>query len=316
MRVLITGASGFIGGYAVREAVARGHRVLALSRSRPAAVPGETSSIEWLLHDLGSSESPKLAGLGIDAVIHLAAGLSGNAGEQHRATVLGTVRLLDAMRHAGIKKLVGISSIAVLDYPRMPALSLIDETTATPAHASGMGTYSRMKLEQENLSIAFGGEPGNRCVVLRPGLVYDDERLIGAHAGIVKGPLCLLAVHEGQVPVVEARGLARAILEACERDVASGEIIHLVDDNLPGLEQYIAGLRRRGGLSACGVRVPWRMLSMLALSLRVIFRLLGQEARLPEVFLRHGFAARLKPFRFSNHKAKRLLVWVPAGSFS
>jgi len=62
--------------------------------------------------------------------------------------------------------------------------------------------------------------------------------------------------------------------------------------------------------------VPWRLLAVMAGSLRVLFRFAGQEGRLPEAFRRQGFAARFKPFRYSNEKAKRLLGWVPASRFS
>lgn len=315
MKILITGASGFIGGYVVREAIARGHRVVALSRSRLASPHGQATSIKWLQCDLGDVELPKLTGLGIDTVIHLAAGLSGGAEEQYRSTVKATRNLLEAMRQAGIVKLVGISSIAVLDYSRTPAMTSIDEDIKMPLDETGMGVYAAMKLAQEKLFATFAREPGARCVILRPGLVYDSERLISAHAGIIKGPLRLMAVHEGEVPTVEVTGLARAILNACEQDVISGEVIHLVDDNLPGQQVYLAGLQRRGILRSRGIRVPWRLLAAIVFMPRAIFRLVGQETRLPEVFLRHGFAARMKPFRYSNDKAKRLLGWVPANSF-
>jgi nucleoside-diphosphate-sugar epimerase len=316
MKVLITGASGFIGGYVVREAVARGHRAVALSRSRPASPPGQATPIEWLQCDLGDAELPKLTGLGIDAVVHLAAGLLGGVEEQYRSTVVATGNLLEAMRRAGIAKLVGISSIAVLDYSRAPAMTLIDENVETSSDETGMGVYATMKLAQEKLFAAFAREPGTRCVILRPGLVYDSERLIDARAGIIKGPLRFIAAHRGEVPTVEVTGLARAILNACEQDLASGEVIQLVDDNLPNQREYIAGLRRRGILPSWGIPVPWRLLAVMAWSLRTLGRVVGKGASLPEVLLRQGFAARLKPFRYSNEKAKRLLGWVPANRFS
>jgi nucleoside-diphosphate-sugar epimerase len=179
-----------------------------------------------------------------------------------------------------------------------------------------MGIYAAMKLEQEKLFKAFAREPGIHCVILRPGLVYDDKRLIDARAGIIKGPLRLMAVHQGEVPTAEVTGVARAILNAVELDPAGGEIIQLVDDNLPGQREYIAALRRRGILPAGGIPVPWRALAAMAWSLRTLSRLAGRGSGLPEVLLRQGFAARLKPFRYSNAKAKRLLRWVPAVRFS
>jgi nucleoside-diphosphate-sugar epimerase len=316
MKILITGASGFIGGYVLREAIARGHRVVALSRSRPANPPGQATPVEWLQCDLGAAELPTLTGLGIDTVIHLAAGLLGGVEEQYRATVTATRNLLGAMRQAGIVKLIGISSIAVLDYSRTPAMTSIDESIAMPPDETGMGVYATMKLAQEKLFAAFAREPGHHCVILRPGLVYDDERLIDARAGIIKGPLRLIAAHRGEVPTVEVTGLARAILNACEQDVAPGEVIHLVDDNLPNQREYVAGLRRRGILPSWGIPVPWRLLAVMAWVLRTLGRVVGKGGSLPEVLLRQGFAARLKPFRYSNEKARRVLGWVPAGRFS
>lgn len=316
MKILITGASGFIGGYVVREAIARGHDVVALTRSRPVSELNHASPIEWLQCDLGDVEALKLERLGVDAVIHLAAGLSGGAEEQYRSTVVATRNLLDAMRQAGIVKLVGISSIAVLDYSHALAMSLIDENVETLSDDTGIGVYVALKLEQEKLFATFASEPGTRCVVLRPGLVYDSERLIDARAGIVKGPLCLIAAHGGKVPTVEVTGLAKAILNAFEQDVASGEVIHLVDNNLPSQQEYVAALRHRGILPPGGIPVPWRLLSAIAWSLRSLCRIAGQRVNLPEVLLQQGFAARLKPFRYSNEKAKRLLGWVPANKFS
>jgi nucleoside-diphosphate-sugar epimerase len=316
MKILITGASGFIGGYVMREAIARGHRVVALSRSGPVSPPGQATSVEWLQCDLGAAELSELTGLGIDTVIHLAAGLLGGVEEQHRSTVVATGNLLEAMRRAGIVKLVGISSIAVLDYSRAPAMTRIDENVAMPPDETGMGVYATMKLAQEKLFAAFAREPGTRCVILRPGLVYDDKRLIDARAGIIKGPLCLIAAHRGEVPTVEVTGLAKAILNACEQDVTSGDVIQLVDDNLPNQREYVAGLRRRGILPSWGIPMPWRLLEAMAWSLRTLGRVVGKETSLPEVLLRQGFAARLKPFRYSNEKAKRLLGWVPANRFS
>jgi nucleoside-diphosphate-sugar epimerase len=290
--------------------------VLALSRSAPASLPDKTGSIEWLRCDLGGVQLPRLTGLGIDGVIHLAAGLSGDAAEQRRSTVTATRNLLEAMRQAGIKKLVGVSSIAVLDYCRVPAMTTIDENAPMPPDTGGMGVYAGMKLEQERLFAAFTGEPGVHCVILRPGLVYDDKRLIDARAGIIKGPLRLMAVHRGEVPTVEVTGVARAILNAVELDSAAGEVIHLVDDDLPGQREYVAALRRRGILPAGGIPVPWRLLAVMTWSLRTLSRLVGKNSGLPEVLLRQGFAARLKPFRYSNEKARRLLRWVPADRFS
>ncbi len=313
MKILVTGASGFIGRYVVREALARDHEVIALSRRQPdnTAAP----SMRWLQQNLAASEPPMLEGMGIDAVLHLAAALDGTAEEQHSATVLATQHLLSAMRQAGIRRLIGISSIAVLDYPPLPAMSLIDE--ATPRGDSPrMGIYARMKLAQELLfENFFNSSPGANGAILRPGLVYDARVLFAAHAGVFKGPLRLCVSHGGEVPVIAVTSLARAILDAAALELG-GEILQLVDDNLPDLAQYRSALQSRGVLPAGAVCLPWRLVAGMANASSSVLGKAGLVHRVPEALLAHGFAARLKPFRYANHRAKQRLGWTPGKSFA
>ena len=317
MKILVTGASGFIGGHVVAEILRRGHQAVALLRT-PGPPAGEgRPGLETLVWDLSSAAGrPDLDGMAVDAVVHLAAALAGSREEQHATTVQGTVHLLDAMRAAGIRRLVGVSSIAVLDYVTPTPMSVIDESNPLPDEERGMGIYAALKAKQEVLFRAFAAEPGNHCVILRPGLVFDDMWLINAHAGIVKGPLRMLAKHEGEVPVVAVACMARAAVDCVERTLPGGEVIHLVDDALPDQQAYLAGLRRRGLLPAGGIVVPWRLMAGLVALLRGTARALGFGGKLPEVFLPQSFAARMKPFRYSNAKARRLLGWIPAREFS
>ena len=310
MKILITGASGFIGGYVVDEALARGHEVVALSRSQGQARSGQV----WMVHDLADTKKPALGELGINAVVHLAAALTGSAEAQYRATVHATNQLISAMQQAGIRKLVGVSSMAVLDYAHVPPFFMIDETMAT-ASGKGMGTYAQTKLAQEALFAEFFKQPRTYGSIVRPGLVYDEQRLIAAHAGVFAGFLGLLVAHAGEVPVVEVGALAKAIINATERNLSGGEVIHLIDDPLPRLPQYVAALRRRGMLPDKGFTVPWYAMSACAVSLRIALGAAGQQARMPEALQRHGFAARLKPFRYSSAKAKRMLSWTPGSHF-
>ena len=76
--------------------------------------------------------------------------------------------------------------------------------------------------------------------------------------------ICLLVAHDGQVPTVEVNGLARAIVAAAEKDLPNGTVLNLVDDNLPGQLDYIAGLRRRGLLPHGGINLSWRLAAGVA----------------------------------------------------
>ena len=316
MKILVTGATGFIGGYVIREALSRGHQVVAVVRELSDDRWSGTSGLDVLKWDLSENGGTQLCGMGIDTVIHLAAALSGSAEEQYLATVKSTENLMNAMREAMIHRLVGISSIAVLDYEAEPALALIDESVGTCRDSTRMGLYASLKLKQEELYTSFGTEPGNWCVILRPGLVYNEDQLISAHAGIIKGSLRLLVTHNGEVPTVGVECTARAILDAVEKNIANGEIFHLVDNHLPTLSAYQSGLRKRGLLTEEGLVLPWKSLAVLVSLLRCLFQVAGLRRKLPEALKPHSFAARSKPFRYSNDKAVRLLDWTPGNKFS
>ena len=98
-----------------------------------------------------TSVVPDLSGFNVDCIIHLAAVLEGEWEEQERTTIGGTTRLLAAAKQAGIGKVVGISSMAVLDYPSLPPMSDIDETAPVATDYVGMGQYAAIKARQEEL---------------------------------------------------------------------------------------------------------------------------------------------------------------------
>lgn len=315
MKILITGAAGFIGEFVVSEVLRREHQVIALVRSPAPPHWQHIPNLEVLRCDLRHPEALDLQTRDIDIVVHLAAATKGPAAEQMQDTVVGTVNLLHAVRQAGIRRIVGISSIAVLDYCSVRPMAVIDEQVAA-SRGAGMGAYATAKSQQEALFAEFGREEFNGCAILRPGLVYDESRLAAAHAGIVKGRFCLLVSHGGEVPTIQVQGLARAIATAAELPVAGCEVIHLVDDHLPSQQEYIAALRRRGLLPPGGIVVPWRLLQGLTAFLGTLLSATGFGAARPEIFSPRGFAARLTPFRFSNVKAKELLDWTAGRGFA
>jgi nucleoside-diphosphate-sugar epimerase len=316
MQILITGASGFIGEFVVQEALRRGHGVIALVRSSTPADWAGIPNLDILRRDLRQMQNLDLNDRGIDVVVHLAAAMKGNESEQLRDTVGGTECLLSAIRCAGIQRIVGISSIAVLDYRSTRPLSIIDERTIMSSSNARIGIYAAAKLRQEHLLAEFGLCDNNGCTILRPGLVYDKSRLVAAHAGVMKGPICLFASHGGEVPTIEVHGLARAVIDAAERPVSGCDVMHLVDDRLPDQPAYIGALRRRGAIRRGGIVLPWRVLQTLTTLARAMLTVAGLGARVPEILLANAFSARLKPFRFSNAKAKEQLGWTPGREFS
>jgi len=315
MNFLITGASGYIGAYVVQEALKQGHAVIAMTRADSLSSECSAPEVSIFPHDLTSIEQLDLSPHNIDCVLHLAASLTGTYDEQYQSTVAGTEKLMSAVKQAGIPKIIGISSISVLDYSDFKPMSVIDESIAVDNNISDMGRYASMKLQQENVFRKHASER-LKCTILRPGLVYDEQNLLNAHAGILKGPICCLVKHAGEVPTVEVKGLAKAIISAAEHDLPNETTLHITDDALPSQSAYLAGLRRRGALTKSCITLPWQALSSVVNIIGWFGSKIGILDKLPEVMLPKAFASRLKPFKYSNAKAKDLLNWKPGQHFS
>src|SRR3954467_14421835 len=132
MKLLVTGANGFLGHYVVAEALRRGHVVRAMVRSpADAARHGwdRDPNVEVVVADLRRRRGLTDAVRGVDAVLHLAAAKSGDLYAQYGGTVVATENLLAAMDETGLSRIVLVSSFSVYDYLRIPAFSVLDESS-------------------------------------------------------------------------------------------------------------------------------------------------------------------------------------------
>ena len=123
MKIAITGATGFIGRYLVADLVRAGHRLRCWHRpeSDRSGFEQLASSIEWVEGDLGRPESGRDLVAGCAAVVHAAVdhpgggfrGGEGNLIEFVEKNVVGTLRLIEAARQAGVDRFVFLSTCAV-----------------------------------------------------------------------------------------------------------------------------------------------------------------------------------------------------------
>src|SRR5262249_23258388 len=117
VRVLISGASGFVGQHVVAEFLRRGHTVRALVR--PATRLEDLNcppDVEVYRGDLRAGQDLRGAFAGVDVLVHLAAAVTGGEDAQFATTVVGTERLLDAMARSRTRRLVLASSFSVYDW--------------------------------------------------------------------------------------------------------------------------------------------------------------------------------------------------------
>jgi UDP-glucose 4-epimerase len=140
MRTLVTGGAGYVGSVVAKQLLAAGHDVVVLddlSRGHAAAVPSGAAHADVSLLDGDALAAPLE---GVDAVLHFAALARVAESVEHperywRNNVAGTLNLLDAMRAAGIRRLVFSSTCATYGEPETVPIPE-DEPTA-PVNAYG-----------------------------------------------------------------------------------------------------------------------------------------------------------------------------------
>lgn len=220
MRVLVTGASGFLGGVTCAEAIAAGHDVLALVR-RPGSEPAGTTAVNCDLTD-AAALATAIADSKPDAVIHLAAEIASqrDADRVRAVNVDGTKALIDACLAAGSPRVVFTSTVVTGD----AGGRVLTEDEPLPVSTP----YGRSKQDCERL-LAESGLP---YVTIRPSHVYGPGGwYVDELVALMRRPgrFCVIGDGKNLWDVVHVNDVVASLLLALE-DLPSGEIYHCVDD--------------------------------------------------------------------------------------
>jgi UDP-glucose 4-epimerase len=229
---LVTGGAGFVGATLVRRLVASGYRVRVLDNlSTGDAAHLADVDAELVKGDIRDAAALDDALAGMDAVIHLAAagsviGSVQDPGMNFEVNVLGTFRVLDAARRAGVERVVQASTGGALIGDATPPVS--EASLPKP-----ISPYGASKLAGEGYAHAFAKTYGLRTVAIRFGNVYGPwcARKRGVinvffeslHSGV---PLIIYGDGTASRDYVHVDDIANALQLGLEKDVPGGTVLH------------------------------------------------------------------------------------------
>lgn len=258
MRILVTGASGFVGAALCRALVARGHDVRAAVR-RTTTAEGLSGVQQVLVPDLAADFDRRTLLAGVEVVVHLAAIAHRAAPETEirRVNVDATVRLAEA---AGglVRRFVFMSSVKVHGEDSGDG-SFVETSPTRPQDA-----YGRAKLAAERALDELAAGSGMELALIRPPLVYGPgvkANFLSLLRWIDSGlPLPLASVRNRR-SLIYVGNLADAVARCVEHSSPPGTVL-VSDDDIVSTPELVTRISRALGRPARMIPIPQTFLRL------------------------------------------------------
>jgi predicted dehydrogenase/nucleoside-diphosphate-sugar epimerase len=308
MKILVTGGTGFVGSHVVDYLLAEGHAVRVLARRTGNIERLLAAGVEVVPGDLADADSLDLAVDGREVLVNVATTMGGTARELELGTIQGSARLFQIARAAGVRRLVHISSIAVLPTappPGQPALLETADYETSPSLCVG---YVAGKQATEKAALQ-AAEEGWEVFVLRPGIVFGPRgHWVLSRLGYAAGSrFFLIGSGRNLLPSTYVENLADAVVTAIAAEPSAAGIHHIIDDERVSQNEFVSGYREHVTPSLKIWHVPGVIARLLMFAGERGKRLL--LGRNP--FHRGHIEGCLKQVDYSTERARTVLGWKP-----
>lgn len=313
MKVVVTGAGGFLGKRVVAELVKRGHHVIAMVRSDRDDVRFD-ASVATISADLRYPDRYEAQIAGSEAVIHLAAATSGSEDQQFNGSVVGTEKFIAVLERLGIGRIIFISSIVVSDNGKTGREMTEDSEQVSDLYQ--MAPYTVAKTWQERIMREAAVKFGWNLTVLRPGYIWSTGKMKIAGIGPTAGPLHFLIAPMAKLPITHVENCAACIGHVLDRTPAGTEIFNVIDSEDVTSWKYARALFKINKTPKLIVPVPY--VAGLALVKVIDFFsgwILGPTRRVPSFFIPKRFSAQFKPLHLTSTQLRTVTGWVPPRTF-
>lgn len=308
MKVLVTGASGFVGKHLVRSLLVDQHEVI--SFVRPTSDMEElrkmdTEVVYGDIRDKGSIDRALKIGRNVEVVFHLASVLTPiNVSDSLYWDInyYGTQNLLEACRYAGLRTLVHCSSVGVLG-----PLSEIPSTEASPCTPDNV--YGKSKYQAELLALEYAEKYELPISVVRPSWVYGpgDRRTFKLFRAIAKRNFLMIGSGETLVHPVYVEDVVQGLKLCANHPASSGEIFIIGGAKFVQLNQLVHIIANELDVRIPQLKIPIGLTKFLALICEKLFKLFHLQPPLHQ--RRLDFFLRNQAFDIS--KAREFLGFEP-----
>jgi nucleoside-diphosphate-sugar epimerase len=308
MRVLVTGANGFVGSMMCRKLIERGDSVRGLVRATSNLSLLEDVSIERVVGSLDESISLKAAARNVETIYHVAAAVTdwGTLDYFRRVNVEGTRCLLDAACQNGVNRLVFVSTVAVHNF--IDAQNMDEQSPQLPTPFP----YCQTKREAEALVWEYHRQKKITATVVRPGDVYGPgDRVVLLNMGklLQKGRLPYLGGGNKLGAFTYVENLVDGLILAGTTERASGETYVITDGIKLTWREYFEKLTAALGYPTPRLSINPRLALVVTIVLEAVYRSLRLPGR--PLITRYLVEHLSKDFHFRIAKAASELGYVP-----
>lgn len=318
MKILVTGASGFLGSYLVKRLLERGEKdIRCLIRQKNKInnlnlIINEypDARIEFFEGDLTSKDDASRVVENVDIIYHCAATLKGSPSIMFLNTVVASKNLLNAIIYKNIKRVILVSSFSVYGVAKLPKMSVINESTPLEDFPTKRDAYSYVKYRQEMLFWEYYKKYKIPLVVVRPGVIYGPGCIpIPTRVGLNLFGLVLHLGDGNLLPLTYVENCADAIVFAGQTPGIDGEIFNIHDDDLPTSKEYLK-MYKKYVKKIRSITIPYFLLYQISKLIEKYHKY--SKGQLPDIFTPYKTASYWKSQQFDNRKAKQVLGWTPS----